>query len=157
MKDILQQERYMCRVVQLDFTPEIKLFSMLFDRSLSIFTLTSVKQHIEWGQIQLDHLVDMLVLNQVCNTRRRPLPTPTLSYKHEIIAKVPGGHVLVAAVSLAAHGRAGLAEIAVDDVGEVRGRVRAEVLSGRGVHRFLVHDATRLEAVNDARLKLRGT
>ena len=43
---------------------------------------------------------------------------------------VPGRHVPVAAVPLAAHGRAGLAKVAVDDVGELRGGVRAEVLSG---------------------------
>ena len=67
---------------------------------------------------------------------------------------VPGRHVPVAAVPLAAHGRAGLAEVAVDDVGELSGGVRAEVLSGRGVHPFLVHDAAGVEAVNDACLKL---
>ena len=32
------------RVVQLDFTPEIEVFCMLFDTSLSIFTMTSVRQ-----------------------------------------------------------------------------------------------------------------
>ena len=32
--------------------------------------------------------------------------------------------------------------------------MRAEVLPGRGVHAFLVHDAAGIEAVNDARLKL---
>ena len=67
---------------------------------------------------------------------------------------VPGGHVPVAAVALAAHGGAGLAEVAVDDVGEVRRAVRAEVRAGRGVHGLLVHDAARVQAVDDARLKM---
>ena len=66
---------------------------------------------------------------------------------------VPGRHVPVAAVALAAHGGAGLAEVAVDDVGEVRRAVRAEVRAGRGVHGLLVHDAARVQAVDDARLK----
>ena len=30
------------------FCPEIKVFFMLFDRSLSIFSMTSLKQHIEY-------------------------------------------------------------------------------------------------------------
>ena len=38
--------RRMCRLVQQNFTPEIKVFFMLFDRSLSIFTMASLKQHI---------------------------------------------------------------------------------------------------------------
>ena len=33
------------RVVQLNFTPEIEVFYMLFERSLSIFNMTSLKQH----------------------------------------------------------------------------------------------------------------
>ena len=36
------------RVVELNFTPEIEVFYMLFDRSLSIFSMTSLKQHIEY-------------------------------------------------------------------------------------------------------------
>ena len=46
------------RVVQLNFTPEIEVFYMPFGRSLSIFSMTSVKQHIECFnfrcKIQLD-------------------------------------------------------------------------------------------------------
>ena len=34
-----------CRVVQLDFTPEEEVLCVLFDRSLSIFTITPLKQH----------------------------------------------------------------------------------------------------------------
>ena len=37
----------MYRVVQLNFTPEIELFYMLFQRSLSIFSMTYLKQHIQ--------------------------------------------------------------------------------------------------------------
>ena len=33
-------------VVQLNFTPEIKVFYMLYDRSLWIFSMTSLKQHL---------------------------------------------------------------------------------------------------------------
>ena len=32
-------------VVQLSLTPEIEVFDMLFDRSLTIFSMTSFKQH----------------------------------------------------------------------------------------------------------------
>ena len=37
------------RVVQLNLTPEIEVFYMLFDRSLSISSMTSVKQHMEYS------------------------------------------------------------------------------------------------------------
>ena len=41
----------MYRVVQLNFTPEIELFYMLFERSLSIFSMTYLKQHIQsWAK-----------------------------------------------------------------------------------------------------------
>ena len=40
------------RVVQLDFAPEIEVFYMLFERHLSIFSLTSLKQHIEYVNFQ---------------------------------------------------------------------------------------------------------
>ena len=36
------------RVVQLDFTLEIEVFYMLYKRSLSSFSLTSLKQHMEY-------------------------------------------------------------------------------------------------------------
>ena len=36
------------RVVQLNFTPEIEVFYMLLDRSLTIFSTTSLKQHMEY-------------------------------------------------------------------------------------------------------------
>ena len=38
------------RVVQLNFTPVIEAFYMLFQRSLSIFSMTSLKQHIQAAQ-----------------------------------------------------------------------------------------------------------
>ena len=57
---IYQPEVWRYRVVQLDVTPENEVFGMLFVRSLSIFTMTSVKQHIEHFNfrcnIQLVHL-----------------------------------------------------------------------------------------------------
>ena len=41
-------EVFMYRVVQLIFTPEIEVFYMLFDRSLSIPNMTSFRQCIEY-------------------------------------------------------------------------------------------------------------
>ena len=46
------------RVVQLNFSPEIQVFYMRFERALSIFSIASLKQHIYyfnfWCKIQLD-------------------------------------------------------------------------------------------------------
>ena len=39
------------RVVQLNFTPEIEVFDMQFDRSHSIFSMTSLKQQINNASI----------------------------------------------------------------------------------------------------------
>ena len=39
------------REVQIDFTPEIEVLYMLFERSLSIFT-TSLKQHLKYVHFQ---------------------------------------------------------------------------------------------------------
>ena len=36
------------RVVKLDFTTEIEVFYMLFERSISIFSMASLKQHTEF-------------------------------------------------------------------------------------------------------------
>ena len=36
----------MYRVVQLDLTPEIEVFCIVFDRSLSIYIIASLQQHI---------------------------------------------------------------------------------------------------------------
>ena len=36
------------RVVQLNFTPEIEVFYMLLERSLSFFSVTSFKQHMKY-------------------------------------------------------------------------------------------------------------
>ena len=44
----LETSRRVYRVVQEDFTQEIEVFCMLFDRAFSIFTMTSVKKHIEY-------------------------------------------------------------------------------------------------------------
>ena len=40
------------KVVQLNLTPEIEVFYMLFDRSLSIFSITSLKHHMEYFNFQ---------------------------------------------------------------------------------------------------------
>ena len=63
-------------VVQLNFTPDMEVFSILFERSLStyyscflrIFSMTSITQHIEYFRciIQLDiPVVGVLVAHQV--------------------------------------------------------------------------------------------
>ena len=44
----------MNEVVQLNFTPEIEVFYILFDRSLSISSMTSLKQHMEYFGFLLD-------------------------------------------------------------------------------------------------------
>ena len=36
------------RLVQLNLTPEIQVFHMLFDRSLTPFSMSSLKQHMEY-------------------------------------------------------------------------------------------------------------
>ena len=46
-KETLWLNRSLYRVVQLNFTPEIEVFYVLFDRSLSIFSMTSLKQSME--------------------------------------------------------------------------------------------------------------
>ena len=40
------------RVVQLNLAPEMKVFYMLFDRSLSVLSMTPVKQHMEYFNLQ---------------------------------------------------------------------------------------------------------
>ena len=50
------------RVVQLDFTPEIEVLYMLFERYLSIFSMTSIKLHIEYFNFRCKILLDLLVL-----------------------------------------------------------------------------------------------
>ena len=52
---------YMYRVVQLTFTPEIKVFHMLFEISLSIFSMTSLKQHIEYFNFRCKIKLDLPV------------------------------------------------------------------------------------------------
>ena len=39
---------YRYRVVEINITPEIEVFHMLFYRSLSIFSMTSLKQYTEY-------------------------------------------------------------------------------------------------------------
>ena len=50
--------KVMYRVVQLNFTLEIEVLCMLFDRALSIFTMISIENHIKYfnfrSKIQLD-------------------------------------------------------------------------------------------------------
>ena len=41
------------RVVQLNFTPEIEVFSMLFERYLTIFGMACLKQHMEYSRYRL--------------------------------------------------------------------------------------------------------
>ena len=62
--DVVDVETIMAhiyRVVQRNFNPEIESFYMLFERSLSNFSLSSLKQHIEYfnfrSEIQLEHPV----------------------------------------------------------------------------------------------------
>ena len=38
---------YVYRVVRLNFKQEIEILCVLFDRALSIFTMTSIKKYIE--------------------------------------------------------------------------------------------------------------
>ena len=45
---LVEGETVSYRVVQLDLTTDIEVFYMLFDRSLSIFSTTSLQQHIEY-------------------------------------------------------------------------------------------------------------
>ena len=53
-------------MVYLNITPEIEVFYMLFERSLSNFSLTSLKKHIQYlnfqSNIKLDHPVDGLLI-----------------------------------------------------------------------------------------------
>ena len=52
------------RVVQLNFTPKIGVFYMLFERSISIFSLTSLKQHIEYFHFRCEIQLDLPVHNK---------------------------------------------------------------------------------------------
>ena len=58
----------LCRVVQLNFPPEIDIFYMLFERSLSNFSTTSLKQHEEYFnfrcKIQLDLPVVLYIMTK---------------------------------------------------------------------------------------------
>ena len=51
-------------MVQLNFIPEIEVFYVLFDRSLSIFSMTSLKQHMKYFNVQCYYIkLDLPVLN----------------------------------------------------------------------------------------------
>ena len=52
---------YIYRVVQLNFTPEIEVFYMLFERPLSIFSMSALKQHIEYFHLQSEIQLDLPV------------------------------------------------------------------------------------------------
>ena len=54
------------RVVQLNFTPEIEVFYMMFERPLSIFSMTSLKQHIEYSHFRCKILFDLPVQGLRC-------------------------------------------------------------------------------------------
>ena len=45
---VLKEESGGYREVQLNLTPKIEVLNMLFDRYLSIFSMTSFKQHVEY-------------------------------------------------------------------------------------------------------------
>ena len=49
------------RVVQLNFSPEIEVFYMLLERSLSIFSMTSLKQNIEYFSFRCEIQLDLPV------------------------------------------------------------------------------------------------
>ena len=53
------------KMVQLNFTQEMEIICMLFDRAHSTFTMTSIKKHIEYfnfkSKIQLDHSVTSVI------------------------------------------------------------------------------------------------
>ena len=55
--------KVMYRVVQLNFTPGIELFYMLFDISLSIFCVASLKQHVEYFHFRCKIQLDFPVTN----------------------------------------------------------------------------------------------
>ena len=61
------------RVVQLNFTTEVEVIYMLFNRSLSIFSMTSLNLHIEYFnfrcKIQLDLSVGLFHQQQAANRR----------------------------------------------------------------------------------------
>ena len=49
------------RVLQMNFTPEIEVFYRLFDRYLSIFSMTSLKQHMHYFHILCKIQMDLPV------------------------------------------------------------------------------------------------
>ena len=63
------------RVVQPNFTPEIEVFYMLFERYLSIFSMTSLKQHVGYFhfryKIQLDLPVQTLAVGTAPSSTRK--------------------------------------------------------------------------------------
>ena len=65
-------------MVKLDLTQEFEVFFMMFDRSLPIFTMISIKHHKEyfnfWCKIQLDHPVLRLV--EPASGVLEPVPPP---------------------------------------------------------------------------------
>ena len=67
----LTRKRLHITTVQLDFTPEIEVFHMLFERCHSKNRKRSIKQHIKYlyfrSKIQLDHLVDIYILTNAGN------------------------------------------------------------------------------------------
>ena len=56
------------RYVQLDFTPEMEVYYMLFERCHTKNSKRSIKQHMKyfnfWSKIQLDHPVEISCCQQ---------------------------------------------------------------------------------------------
>ena len=52
-------------MVQLNFTQEIEILGMLFDRALSMFTMASIKNHIEYLDFRSKILLEHPVLCEV--------------------------------------------------------------------------------------------
>ena len=53
-------------VVQLNLTPEIEVFYILFDRSLSIFSMTFLRQHLEYFNFRCKIQLDLPVERSGC-------------------------------------------------------------------------------------------
>ena len=49
----------MYKVAQMNFTPEVQVFYMLIERPLSIFSMTSLKNHIEYFHFRCKILLDL--------------------------------------------------------------------------------------------------
>ena len=64
------------RVVQLNLTPEIEVFHVLFDRSRPIFRMTSLKQHMSYFNFRCSIQLDRPVLPSIEFLPRMPSSPP---------------------------------------------------------------------------------